>query len=127
MVHYVGHEGGVVRQLLTHAQGDGLTGEEAVAARRRIHGDGYARRQHGQGEHPQRVHVDRHAHETHSRRDELLKRQICSVHGENARVGLHNPTRLRLRLAASITAQIPSECFPPPSASLLDNSDANCL
>lgn len=66
MVHYVGHEGGVVRQLLTHAQGDGLAGEEAVAAGCRIHGDGDARRQHGHGEHPQRVHADPRTDEAHS-------------------------------------------------------------
>lgn len=56
MVQDVGHEGGVVRQPLAHAQGDGLTGEETVAPCRRIHGDGDARRQHGHGQHPQEIH-----------------------------------------------------------------------
>lgn len=57
MVEDVGHEGGVVGQSLAHAQRDGLAGEQAVAARRRVHGDGHARRQHGHGQHPQDVHV----------------------------------------------------------------------
>lgn len=56
VVEDVGHEGGVVRQPLAHAQRDGLTGEQAVAARRRIHRDGHARREHGDGQHPQEVH-----------------------------------------------------------------------
>lgn len=56
MVQYVGHEGGVVGQPLAHAQGDGLTGEQAVAPRRRVHGDGDAHRQHGHGQHPQEIH-----------------------------------------------------------------------
>lgn len=56
MVEDVGHEGGVVRQPLAHAQRDGLTGEQAVAPRRRVHGDGHARREHGDGQHPQEVH-----------------------------------------------------------------------
>lgn len=56
MVQRVGHEGRVVGQPLAHAQRDGLTGEQTVAARRSIHGDGDARRQHGDGQHPQKVH-----------------------------------------------------------------------
>lgn len=47
MVQYVGHEGGVVGQPLTHTEGDGLTGEQTVAPRCRIHGDGNAHREHG--------------------------------------------------------------------------------
>lgn len=56
VVQDVGHEGGVVGQPLAHAQGDGLTGEQAVAPRRRVHGDGDAHRQHGHGQHPQEIH-----------------------------------------------------------------------
>lgn len=56
VVEDVGHEGGVVGQSLAHAQRDGLAGEQAVAAGRRVHGDGHARRQHGHGQHPQDVH-----------------------------------------------------------------------
>lgn len=56
MVQYVGHEGGVVGQPLAHAQGDGLTGEQTMAPRRRIHGDGYAHCQHGHRQHPQEIH-----------------------------------------------------------------------
>lgn len=47
MVQYVWHEGGVVGQPLTHAQGDGLTGKQTVAPRSRIHGNGNTHRQHG--------------------------------------------------------------------------------
>ena len=47
VVQDVGHVGGVVRQPLAHSQRDGLTGEQAVAPLRRIHGDGDAHRQHG--------------------------------------------------------------------------------
>lgn len=56
VVQRVGHEGGVVGQTLAHAQGDGLAGERAVAARRRVHGDGHARRQHGHRKQPQKTH-----------------------------------------------------------------------
>lgn len=56
VVEAVGHEGGVVGQPLAHAQRDGLAGEQAVAARRRVHRDGHARRQHGHGQHPQEAH-----------------------------------------------------------------------
>lgn len=56
VVQGVGHEGGVVGQPLAHAQRDGLAGEQAVAASRRVHRDGHARRQHGHGQHPQEVH-----------------------------------------------------------------------
>lgn len=56
VVEGVGHEGGVVGQPLAHAQRDGLAGEQVVAARRRVHGDGHARRQHGHGQRPQQVH-----------------------------------------------------------------------
>lgn len=56
VVEGVGHEGGVVGQPLAHAQRDGLAGEQAVAARRRVHGDGHAHRQHGHGQRPQQVH-----------------------------------------------------------------------
>lgn len=56
MVEGVGHEGGVVGQPLAHAQRDGLTGEQAVAARRCVHRDGHARRQHRHRQHPQEVH-----------------------------------------------------------------------
>lgn len=47
MIQDVGHEGGVVGKPLAHTEGDGLTGEKTVAPRRRIHGDGNTRRQHG--------------------------------------------------------------------------------
>lgn len=56
VVKGVGHEGGVVWQPLAHAQRDGFAGEQAVAARRRVHRDGHACRQHGHGERPQEVH-----------------------------------------------------------------------
>lgn len=56
VVEYVGHEGGVVRQALAHSEGDGFTGKEAVAPRRRVHRDGHTRRQHGDGQHPQETH-----------------------------------------------------------------------
>lgn len=56
MVQYVGHEGGVVGQPLAHAQGDGLTGEQAVAPCHRIHGDGHTHRQHGHRQQPQEIH-----------------------------------------------------------------------
>lgn len=56
VVEDVGHEGGVVRQPLAHAQRDGLTGEQAVTPRRRIHRNGHARREHGDRQHPQEVH-----------------------------------------------------------------------
>lgn len=56
VVQYVGHEGGVVGQPLTHAQGDGLTGEQTVAPCRGVHRDGNARRQHGHRKHPQETH-----------------------------------------------------------------------
>lgn len=56
VVEGVGHEGGVVGQPLAHAQRDGLAGEQAVAACRRVHRDGHTRCQHRHGQHPQEVH-----------------------------------------------------------------------
>lgn len=56
VVQDVGHEGGVVGQPLTHAQGDGLTGEQTVAPGHSIHGDGDTHGQHGHGKHPQEIH-----------------------------------------------------------------------
>lgn len=126
MVQYVGHEGGVVGQPLAHAQGDGLTGEQAVAPRRRIHRDGNARRQHGHGQRPQEIHdwsVQRRKGQgprgtagqeeslspvsirlVHQRREiaRLQERSSSSDHREAVWVGQRNPTRPWLKLAASI-------------------------
>lgn len=56
VVHDVGHEGGVIWQPLTHAQGDGLAGEQTVAACCSVHGDGHAGGEHRHREHPQEIH-----------------------------------------------------------------------
>lgn len=56
MVQDIGHERGVVRQPLTHAQGDGLAGEQAVAPRSCVHGDGNTNGQHGHRQHPEEIH-----------------------------------------------------------------------
>lgn len=56
VVQDVGHEGGVVRQPLTHAQRHGLAGEQTVAPGRSVHGNGYTCSQHGHGKSPEEIH-----------------------------------------------------------------------